>query len=59
MAHAARVMLRLLSPCLLLLGLLGACSGEDGSEDDFCSNENVIDDVDDGADAAGTVNGAY
>jgi hypothetical protein len=52
------VMARLLPPCLLLLALLGACSDEDGGEDDFCSNENVVDDIDDGT-AADTANDAY
>jgi hypothetical protein len=52
-------MTRVLSPCLLLLGLLGACSDEAGGENDTCSNENVVDDIDDGADGTGTANGAY
>lgn len=44
-------MLRALYPWLLLSALLGACSDE-AAEGDICSNENVVDDIDDAAPAA-------
>lgn len=55
--HAAAVMLRLLFPWLTLLALLGACSDEASGEEDVCSNEHVVDDIDDAAPA--DANGAY
>jgi hypothetical protein len=47
-------MIRLLPSCLFLVALLGACSDEAGGEDEICSNETIVDDIDDGvpADAA-------